>query len=234
MEIERMNSSALLLLEEAESYNSWIYHQMKPFLKGRILEIGCGIGNLTGFLLNEGEVVASDVVENYLVRLKEKFEGHRHLVDTVLWDLREEPPRQLSSGFDTIVCSNVLEHVEEDDRVLRQCHNLLSARGHLILVVPAMKVLYNELDRSLGHFRRYGREELAQKLNRSGFRVSHLAYFNLLGMFGWFFNGTILRKSLLPKGQVRLFNRWVPFLAMLERILPKWIGQSLLAVGEKR
>jgi len=123
--------------------------------------------------------------------------------------------------------------VEKDDLVLTHFYRLLPPGGRLILLVPALKVLYNHLDKGLGHYRRYGRKELIQKLTYGGFTIRHLKYFNLFGVLGWFLNGTLLRRPLLPEGQVRVFNKMVPLFMKIEKIIPKWAGQSLIAVGEK-
>jgi SAM-dependent methyltransferase len=234
MDIEKTNTLTLLLLEEASSYNRWIFERIRPFLRENILEVGCGIGNLTGWLLQQGRVVAADIKENYLNIVREKYEGHSNLVKTLIWDVQQEPGRELFASFDTIVCSNVLEHIGDDVSVLKHFHHLLCGQGRLILLVPALKCLYNQLDKNLGHFQRYGKKELISKIEQSGFRILHLTYFNPFGILGWFFNGSILRRRILPQNQVKVFNKMVPLFISLEKIIPDWVGQSLIVVGEKR
>jgi 2-polyprenyl-3-methyl-5-hydroxy-6-metoxy-1,4-benzoquinol methylase len=232
-ETEKTNTLTLLLLEGATSYHRWIYEQMKPFLRGGILEVGCGIGNLTEWLLQRGKVLATDVNEDYLDILRKKYQDHPNFIGAQIWDIRNDPAETFQHLFDTIVCSNVLEHIEDDDLVLKYYYELLSQGGRLVLLVPALKPIYNHLDRGLGHFRRYGRMELHEKLTRSGFKICDLTYFNIFGILGWFVNGTLFRRQLLPAGQVRMFNRMAPLLMRIEKTLPKWVGQSLIAVGEK-
>jgi 2-polyprenyl-3-methyl-5-hydroxy-6-metoxy-1,4-benzoquinol methylase len=233
METERTNTITLSILEEATSYHRWIIEKMKPFLTGNILETGAGIGNLTGWLLRQGRVLATDVREDYLNVLREKYRDHPNLVGTLIWDVREGFPGTREASFQTIVCSNVLEHVEKDDLVLTHFYRLLPPGGRLILLVPALKVLYNHLDKGLGHYRRYGKRELLKKMTHRGFTIRYFTYFNLFGILGWYLNGTVLRRSLLPEDQVRVFNRMIPLLMKVEAIIPKWAGQSLIAVGEK-
>ncbi len=232
-EYERTNTVTLSRMEGAVSYQGWIYKRIAPFLGENILEVGCGIGNLTRFLLCHHWVGISDLNERYLQIAGEKFRGHPHLKEIFLWDIRHNPPENLSTPFDTIVCSNVLEHIEEDVRVLRNFYDFLPLGGRVILLVPALKGLYNRLDRELGHIRRYSRKELGQKVSQSGFKVLSLTYFNFFGILGWFLNGTILRKPLLPEGQVRLFDRMLPAFIFMEKIIPIQVGQSLIAVGGK-
>ncbi len=232
-EYEGANAITLSLMERAVSYQRWIYKRIAPFLGENVLEVGCGIGNLTRFLLGHHRVGISDLNERYLQIAGEKFRGHPHLKEIFLWDIRHTPPKNLSTPFDTIVCSNVLEHIEEDEMVLRNFYHFLPSGGRVILLVPALKGLYNRLDRELGHIRRYSRKELAQKVSHSGFRILSLTYFNFFGILGWFLNGTILRRPLLPRGQVRVFDRMIPAFTFMERIIPIQVGQSLIAIGGK-
>lgn len=233
MDTEKTNTLTLSVLEEAVSYHRWIFQKIRPWLGKTILEAGCGIGNLTGLLLSQGMVTVVDMNKNYLQRVEEKFRSHSKLKEVILWDVRQEPPKNLGISIDTIVCSNVLEHIENDDAVLKNFYQLLSSGGRIIVLVPALKILYNVLDQELGHFRRYSRKDLIQRLTLNGFKIQYLKFFNLFGILGWFVNGTLLRKRSLSVGQVRIFNKMVPFFIQVEKVIPTFAGQSLIAVGEK-
>jgi SAM-dependent methyltransferase len=163
----------------------------------------------------------------------EKFGSHSNLNGVLLWDIHQDLSRNFPVSIDTILCSNVLEHVEDDEAVLSRFYRFLPQGGRLVLLVPALRILYNNLDRKLGHFRRYTKRELIQKLKRNHFHICSLKYFNFFGIFGWFVNGTLLRRGLLPAGQVRRFNQFVPLMVQMERWVPTLIGQSLIAIGEK-
>ena len=233
MDTEKTNTLTLFILEGATAYHQWIFEKIKPFLGKDILEVGCGIGNLTELLLSQGRVIAADVNGDYLQRVENKFRRHLNLKGVLLWDIQQAPPKRFDTPIDTIVCSNVLEHIEDDDDVLRSLYHLLPAGGRLIILVPALKALYNVFDKELGHFRRYSRSELSQKLTRNGFRIRSLKYFNFFGIFGWFVNGTLLRRRLLPARQIVVFNKMVPFFIWMEKMVPTLVGQSLIVVGEK-
>lgn len=234
METVKTNTLTLLLLEQADAYHAWLFEQIRSFLHGDILEVGCGIGNLTGLLLQHGKVWTTDIEEDYLRVIKGKYGNHPHLISASLWDIRTSPLLHLNRTFDTAVCSNVLEHIEDDLMVLHHFYQVLSEGGRLVLLVPALKWLYNTLDQGLGHARRYTKKELATKMEQSGFRLLHLSFFNPFGILGWFINGSLLRRRILPKHQVRMFNRFVPLFRLLEAFIPKWMGQSLIAIGEKQ
>ena len=230
---EKTNTLTLFVLEEAEAYHRWIFEKIKPYLGKDIFEVGCGIGNLTTFLLSKGRVIAADVNEDYLQTVENKYRSHPNLKGILTWDIQKGPPKTFSISIDTIVCSNVLEHIGDDNDALRKFYELLPVGGKLIILVPALKPLYNVLDKELGHFRRYSKEELIQKITGNGFRVCALRYFNLFGILGWFVNGTLLRRPLLPAGQIGIFNKMVPLFMRIEKAVPTVVGQSLIAIGEK-
>ena len=231
--VEETNTITLSIMEKAGAYHRWIFDKMRGWLGERVLEVGCGTGNLTALLLTERKVIASDVNSNYLRTVRDRFGSHSNLKGMVAWDLEQSPPENLKGSIDTIVASNVLEHMRDDDAVLEKFYHLLPMGGRVVLVVPALKVLYNSLDRGLGHFRRYGKGEVMQKLKRNRFTICHLTYFNLFGLFGWFLNGGLFHRRLLPEKQVRIFNNLVPALMEIEKIVPTFVGQSLVIVGEK-
>jgi len=220
-------------LAGAERVNRWIFDQVKDFLGERVLEIGSGVGSMTKYLLSRKLVVASDVDPRHLDRLRHRFvEGERlrvlHL-DAADIDVAALVPFAL----DTVMGLNVLEHVLDDERALAHLHELLPPGGRIVLLVPALQRLYGSLDAALEHHRRYGREELRQKLDRAGFHVEHLRFFNVPGILGWWLNGKVLRRRVLPGGQVKLFDLLVPIFRLEERLhLP--FGLSLIAVGRKR
>jgi SAM-dependent methyltransferase len=232
-DVEEVNTLTLSILEEAPAYHRWIVGKMSPWLGETILEVGCGVGHLTALLLRHGRVIPTDINGGYLQIVENKFRDHPNLKRTLLWDIRCPAPGELDGPIDTIVCSNVLEHIEEDEKTLGYFYQVLRPKGRLILLVPALKWLYNDLDRELGHFRRYSKGELQQKLEAQGFKIRYLIFLNGFGILGWFFNGTIMRRRLLPVRQVRIFNRLVPFLSRFEKVLRPAMGQSLIAIGEK-
>jgi SAM-dependent methyltransferase len=219
-------------LSAAVHYNAWINQMLRPHLGSRILEIGCGTGNLTGFFAKHGQVLAVDTHPGYLVEARKRLKGARN-VSFQKVNLDHQLPSLKRFGADTIVCVNVLEHLEKDHKVLVQCRDLLKPGGKLLLFVPALQSLFGSMDESYGHFRRYSRFELGQKVSKAGFQVEYCRYLNLLGILGWWLNGKILRRKIVPKGQMMLYDRVVWFTSKIERFLPKPIGLSLFCVGQK-
>jgi len=207
-----------------------MFDRLRGWIGRRVLEIGSGIGNLSVFLADRERLVLTDTREEYLSRLRQRFAGHRNIAVAHLF-LPNERSALGGERFDTVICLNVLEHVDDDGASLVAIRELLAPGGRLVLLVPALPALYGSIDRALGHHRRYKRAGLAALIRDTGFRVAHIEYFNLAGIPGWWLAGRILRRHTIPSGSLRLYDALVP-LFRLERLLPWRIGQSLIAIGE--
>jgi glycosyltransferase involved in cell wall biosynthesis len=219
-------------MKKLHRYNRWIFSEFQPFLGRRVLEIGSGIGNITKFLLDREFIIATDVDPKYLTFLRNTFGQYKKFMIETLDISGSDVGRYRPYHIDSVICFNVLEHIEEDEKALKNIFDLLEPRGRLLLFVPSHRWLYGSLDRHLGHHRRYGKEELKKKLEDAGFRVIFSKYFNRIGILGWYLNGKILRRKKLPSFQLRIYNLFVP-LFKLEELLPLPFGTSLLAVAER-
>jgi SAM-dependent methyltransferase len=196
------------------------------------MEVGSGLGNISGHLSRREILVVSDIHDAYMEKLQRRFAGNSR-VRVVRYDLNEGTRPDLRDlELDTVICLNVLEHIEDDDAALRGLAGMLQPHGNLILLVPAHPFLYSPLDRNLDHFRRYRRGELHALLERSGFTVKRSFHFNMLGALGWWFNGRLLRRKILPGGQLRLFNL-VARLVRVEGLIPIPFGLSLVVTASR-
>jgi len=215
------------------NYNNWIYQLIQPFIGKRILEIGCGIGNMTRFFLDYQAIVAIDNSPECVEIMKFKF-SHQTNLRVIEHDISDEKFGELKEvNFDTIVCINVLEHIEDDIQALRHCYQLLNEQGRIILFVPALKILYGTIDQADSHYRRYTKIELTDKLRKSGFIINKVAYANFFGIFPWVLHSKVLKKSIHPPKQMIFFDNFVPFFTFWERLFSPPIGLSLLFVGQK-
>jgi len=222
----------LLRLSRAERYNRWMFQQLLPWLGQRVLEVGSGIGSFTRYLTGRDLVVATELNPRYLRILGNTFERHTR-VEMMPLDLADFDPAPLwARHLDTIVCLNVLEHIEDDRGVLRRLHDSLAPGGRLLLLVPAHQWLFGSIDRAIDHHRRYERAGLVRKLEEAGFLVEHTQFFNRLGVLGWWLNGKILRRTRVPGFQLHLQNLLVPLLRA-EMYAPLPFGLSLVAVARR-
>ena len=231
-ETEDIVYQTLQRMKKLHRYNQWIFSKFQPYLGRRVLEIGSGIGNITKFLLDRDLIIATDVEPKYLTLLKNTFGKYKKFMIEQLDISGTEVKRYQSYHIDSVICFNVLEHIEQDEKPLKKIFELLEPGGRLLLLVPSHPWLYGSLDEHLGHQRRYGKKELRNKLETAGFRVIFLEHFNRIGILGWFLDSRILRRKRLPPFQLRIYNLFVP-LFKLEKFFPLPFGTSLLAVAEK-
>jgi glycosyltransferase involved in cell wall biosynthesis len=218
-------------MQALHRYNAWLWEKVAPYVGARVLEVGAGTGNMTRQMASRELVVATDADEKYVSMLRNTFSNDAH-VRACKFDLGGDAPSELGRGFDTIVCLNVLEHVQDDVAALRHLHDLLEPNGRVVLIVPALSSLYGETDRAIGHHRRYERSDLLEKLRVAGFSVEHHSAFNTIGALGWFINARLLRRRAVPGVQARMNDLLVPLLRFEDRVRPP-VGLSWLAVGRR-
>ena len=220
-------------LARARRFNAWMAETIAPFVGRRVLEIGAGIGNLTRRLAPRRELyIASDIDTEHLARLAVRL-AHRPRVRVARIDLsRPEDFAPWTGQVDTVVCLNVVEHVEDDRQALRNIFGVLAPGGRAIILVPEGQGIYGELDRVLGHWRRYSAEELRIRMEEAGFELERLFGFNRVTRPGWWWNGRVLRRRTFSRVQLWAFDRLVWLWKRIDGWLP-WPGVSLIAVGRK-
>ena len=223
----------LLSVARANRYNEWILDQVRPYLGQRLFEAGAGIGNLSQMLIQRERLLLVDFEREYVNMLADRF-GWRPNIRVEHGDLTEPDLYDsfIEERVDTILCSNVLEHLAADRLVLENMHRTLQPGGHCVILVPAEPGLYNGLDEELGHVRRYRRDDLREKMTTAGFEIVMEKQFSRLAAISWYFSGRILRRRHLSPRQMIWFDRIVPLAKLLDYCLPV-PGVSLVMVGRK-
>ncbi|HEY1173184.1 MAG TPA: class I SAM-dependent methyltransferase [Verrucomicrobiae bacterium] len=220
-------------LKQAENYRKRLLIEFGPHLQGDVIEVGAGIGQITTMvkaLPAVKSVLGIEPDPDFCAMFKATVPDIPLIRGTVS-ALNE------GSQWDGVVCINVLEHIQDDVDELKRYAKLLSQRnGRLCLFVPARPEIYAPIDKDFGHFRRYKKHELQQKLTEAGFDIIRLQYFNVTGYFAWWLNFCVLKKRQFEVGSVRMFDRIIfPVTSTVESWLPAPpFGQSLLAVAEAK
>jgi glycosyltransferase involved in cell wall biosynthesis len=217
----------------APNFNRWMADTIRPYLGSQVLEIGAGIGNLTRLLVaGKQHYIASDLNAEHLARLRVRLAGRPNLKVAVLDAAQADSYLEHRGQMDTVVCLNVLEHIEDDIGALKNMHSVLQDGGRVVILVPEGRSLFNSLDESLGHCRRYSEEELCNRLVEAGFTVESLLRFNRASRPGWWLNGTIMKRRTINRFQLRMFDHMVWLCRRIDHHLP-WPPTSIIAVGRK-
>lgn len=216
-------------LTDAGNYNRWIFDVIRPHLRGRVLEVGCGTGTFSILMAGVAEhLTAMDLDPGFVTRAQQRLASVSNAVA-----LQGDATRSLpEDAFDTVVMLDVLEHIEDDRAMLEALAARLTPGGRIVLKVPAIQALHNSMDRAVGHHRRYSKAGLEQAARRAGLIPHAVRPFNAAGIPGWWWNG-VRNKTVAPAAQIGGFDRVVPVLAALERALPIPVGLSWIAAFSK-
>jgi SAM-dependent methyltransferase len=219
------------------NYNKWVFDNICPYIGNKVMDVGSGSGNFLGYLLGRESVVNIDILDVFLDSLKHSYSSYKN-VHIFQCDIQDHRVIDIGRQFDidTVICNNVLEHVQDDLKALSNINDILSSKGNLILVLPAFQCLYSKWDKSIGHFRRYNHKQIKDKLAKTNFSIKVSFYMNIVGFFGWFLNGKILgytpTKSSLVEKQAVFFDRYiVKPLRRMENMFRPPFGQSLIIIA---
>jgi SAM-dependent methyltransferase len=221
-------------MTKAANYFAWQHRLVTRELGRRVIEIGCGIGNFTGLLLDREAIVALDIDSDCVERLHRRFPSRANLRAITCDVLAPEFLELRSFCADSCVCLNVLEHIEDDRDALRSMAAVLAPGGIVILIVPAFPSLHGPIDELLGHYRRYTRDSISRLALEVKLKVKTSHYMNAIGFLGWWTNAHLLKRQAQSAAQIEFFDRCiVPIASRIERWLYPPFGQSLFVVLEK-
>ncbi len=224
-------TDTLVAMSGAKRFNRWMADTIAPWVKGDVLEVGAGIGNLTVLLASgEHRYVATDHDREHLLDLRSRLE-YRPEIELEYCDFSSpENVSRFQQSADTVVCLNVLEHIKDDRMALANIRHCLRPGGAAIILVPQGPEIFGTLDEALQHQRRYIKEELTEKMAAAGFRVAQMTGFNHATRPGWYLQGRLLKRRTLSRMPLRLFDLLVPLWKRIDHKLP-WPANSLIAIG---
>ncbi len=222
--------SELELFAKARNWKRYWRGALLPYVGGRVLEVGAGIGANT--VLFEGcrydEWICLEPDAALCGQLREKVRGLRavHAVRSTIGGLPER------HRFDSILYIDVLEHIEDDRGELQQAVSRLRPGGHVMVLGPAHQRLYTPFDRAIGHFRRYSRSSL-RAIVPSQLSPVTLRYLDAAGLLASAAN-RLLQQSMPTDAQIAFWDRWlVPVSRIVDPMLRYGVGKSLLGVWRR-
>lgn len=147
------------------------FRRLRP---ANILDIGCGRGHVTALVAPYARSVfavdlARAAVEETAERLTAHPDAHVGIADVRTGEWGDLTPPQ--HGFETVLLSEVLEHLDDDAAMLRRVKEILAPTGHVVITVPAHPSLWTEWDDMAGHVRRYTKQQLADTVTSAGFDI---------------------------------------------------------------
>lgn len=205
----------LARVRRAPRLSDWLADVVRPHAGQSVLELAAGIGTLTTRLTPRERYWATDPNPLYLDALRH-LRRNRPYLRTALVDPADARTFPAGERFDTVVCVNVLESVDDDVAVLTSARGVLDDGGRVLVMVPAGPRLYGTLDEALGRWRRYTPAQLTAVAHKAGFRVTRLHGVGGAGVPLWWAGSTLLKRRRLGLAQTKLLNLLVPLLRAVD------------------
>lgn len=222
-------------MELLPNYYGWMCATIRPYLRGTVVELGCGAGlGIAHYLERVDRVIATDFNEELLGRVRERYRDAP--VEARCVDLIDGGDELVGVDADAVLMMDVVEHFKDDGTLIRRAARFLKPGGHLCVKVPAGRHLYSDLDRASGHFRRYDRDDIDRLAADSGLELAVVRPMNVLGAIAYRLKSRRPRQSnfssTFAPWHLRAVNRLIPAIRMVDtaRFLP---GLSWIAVYRK-
>lgn len=224
-------------ISESLHYNRWVYNNIQDYLNGNILDVGSGLGDIAQYFISAHDVqhiILSDKSGETISGLDRKFQ-YKSNYSIMILDISdiETIKHVFPFPIDIVTCINVLEHIENDQKALENIYEILKPNGLLILIVPAVPYIYGTLDELVGHYRRYKKKGLNNKINQANFTVEKQYFMNFFGIATWFLAGKVFKHGEFKAKYCRILDKMVPLLEKVERICNLPIGQSIVTICGK-
>jgi SAM-dependent methyltransferase len=196
---------------------------------GTILDYGAGYGAQFAFL-SRFETVIDALEPNDEARERLYAKNYRYISGT--------PEEALKIPHGVIVMFDVIAHIKDDGKALKDIYESLTTGGKIIITTPAFPMLWNRHDEVQMHYRRYTKETLRQKLEKAGFTVEYIGYWNMFS----FLPALIIRKFggssgtdalNTPKFISAILIAWLSIEAFIMRFIPLPFGLSVIAKARK-
>ncbi|MDP9022194.1 MAG: methyltransferase domain-containing protein [Actinomycetota bacterium] len=223
-------------LGTAKYFFDWVLDEFRPYLHGRLLEVGAGLGTITRKLIDRDPELtivalepASNVFEDLasVTALTPRVEAHRCTL--------AEYARDRSDRFDAVVYLNVLEHIDDDAGELRRAAEVLRPGGAVLVFGPALEWLYSDLDYKAGHYRRYTVADLRRLAEDAGLDVIKVTYFDVLGVAPYLLVYRLLRHTDISSSSMWGYDRVVvPLSRFLQRLLRRPpLGKNVILIARR-
>lgn len=217
----------LELLDAADNYTFSIINRIKGFFSstGKTLDFGAGAGTYAKRLVQNDFPVECVEIDPTLTQI---------LKDNDL-QVHNGLPGIEEKSIDQIYSINVLEHIEDDIQTLKGFHKILKDGGRLYLYLPAFPILYSRFDKKIGHFRRYKKDDLSEKLDKAGFEIKSISYRDSIGFFVALLFRITVNSDSVSKKSVGIYDKLIfPFSKILDPILGIFFGKNIEAMVIKK
>ncbi len=201
---------------------------IKKFVSGKVLEVGAGCGSFTKNYFNKNyQLTLTEVDKKNFDDLKEKFKNFENI------KVENSQIDAISGKFNSILYLHVLEHIQDDYKELDNAIKKLENNGYLIIMAPAHQKIYGNLDKAVGHFRRYEKDFF--KENLMGLKREKLLFLDTIGYWLYFLNKLFFKEEIFPsKFKIFIWDKLcTPISIVCDFVTNYRYGKCILAIYKK-
>ena len=218
------------IFDNAKVWIKYVHFLNKKYYRNDFLEVGAGIGSFTdNYEKNIKNIFLTEIDENNLNILKSKYKNNLNI------KIIEKEVADIEEKFNTIAHFNVLEHIKEDKEEIYNCLNKINQNGYLVILVPAHNKLYSNLDKDVGHYRRY-EKSFFEKLDLKGNLIVELKYIDCLGYLLYYLNKIFFKDETYPSNfKIFVWDKiFTPITMIIDFLTFYKFGKNILCVIKKK
>ncbi len=224
----------LELFQDAVNWKRYWSAAILRYVRGSVAEVGAGLGGSTPYLCRgrETQWLCIEPDPALAGRLQQRIEAGELPSGCAV---RRATMAELDAGqqFDTILYIDVLEHIADDGGELERAAARLRPGGRIVVLSPALPLLYSRFDAAIGHERRYTARSLAA-LTPAGMAVEQMFHLDSVGLLASLANRLLLRAALPSRRQIAAWDRlMVPLSRRLDPLLAYRLGKTIVAVWQR-
>ena len=213
--------------DSAINFRHYQLSLIKKFLNNSLLEVGAGKGGFAMVykkLLKNVTLLEPDKILYKI--LKKKIKNKNILIEN-------KSIKNVKKKFNTIIYFDVLEHIKNDLLEVKTAAKKLKPGGYLIFSVPACQIFYNEFDKSVGHFKRYNKDDFRKISLKTKLKIEKMFYYDSFGLFLLMINKLFNLSNKNLKKNVKIWNFLIPLSKFIDVITFNKFGKSLLCILRK-
>jgi len=227
--MEHYPETATERFDDANFHINYCLSFIKKYIKGNILEIGAGCGSFTKnyYKSNFKNIFLTEKDEKNIFDLQKKFKKNSKIKISNL------SVENINGKFDTILYLHVLEHIKDDVQEIENAKKKLNEGGYLVIMVPAHQKIFGNLDKAVGHFRRY--EKNFFKTNLLQLKLINLKYLDSMGYLLYYLNKIFFKNETFPsKLKIFLWDKIFTPISMIIDFLTNYrYGKCIIAVYKR-